>query len=99
MDYLDKTRNKSDDLQTIRFDSNSNEKYNFTTKLVRYKCCLFHIFHKNIDENIIDKDIIDKDIIDKDIIDKDIIDKDIIDENIDIYTHKCIHWNICALFK
>jgi len=88
MDDLDKTRNKSDDLQTIRFDSNSNEKYNFTKKLVRYKCCLFRIFDKNIY----------KDEIDKDIIDKDIIDKDTIDENIDIYTHKRINWNICSLF-
>jgi hypothetical protein len=83
MDYLDKPRNKSDDLQTIRFDSNSNEKYNFTKKLVRYKCCLFRIFHKSID---------------KDIIDENIIDKNIIDENIDIYTHKRINWNICSLF-
>ena len=83
MDYLDKPRDKSDDLQTIRFDSNSNEKYNFTKKLVRYKCCLFRIFDKNIY---------------KDEIDKDIIDKDTIDENIDIYTHKRINWNICSLF-
>lgn len=62
MDYLDNPRNKSDDLQTIRFDSNSNEKNNFTKKLHRYKCCLFRIFHKSIDKAIIDKDIIDENI-------------------------------------